>query len=129
MLIIDEFQSFTTTAFAQILSEARKYGLSLVVGHQFMSQVPEYLQDAVIGTANTIIAFRTGAKDAPLIASELDLDQPRRLKNLPNFQALLRTPESPDVHQMATYPPRSAGRRLGAVRRRTRSRYGVNTGG
>jgi energy-coupling factor transporter ATP-binding protein EcfA2 len=125
VLIIDEFQSFTTSAFSQILSESRKYGLSLVVAHQFMSQVPDYLQDAVIGTANTIIVFRCGAKDAPLLASELDIDQPRRLKNIPNHQALLRTPDKPDVKQMETYPPRPAGKRLEAVRKRTRARYGA----
>jgi hypothetical protein len=124
VLVIDEFQSFTTTAFAQILSEARKYGLALIVAHQFMSQVPDYLQDAVIGTANTIVVFRCGATDAPLLASELDVDQPRRLKNLPNYQALMRTPEVPDVRQMQTYPPRKSVGRIQAIRRRTRARHG-----
>ena len=122
VLIIDEFQSFTTTAFAQILSEARKYGLSLVVAHQFLSQVPEQLQDAVIGTANTIVVFRCGAKDAPILGAELDVDQPRRLKNLPNYEALIRTPNSPDVRQMRTYPPAASRARLNAVRKRTRAR-------
>jgi type IV secretory pathway TraG/TraD family ATPase VirD4 len=125
VLIIDEFQSFTTTAFAQILSEARKYGLSLVVAHQFLSQVPDYLQDAVIGTANTVIVFRCGAKDAPLLAAELDLDQPRQLKYIPNYRAILRTPDNLGVRHMATYPPQPPGKRLAAVRRRTRARYGL----
>lgn len=124
VLIIDEFQNFTTTAFAEILSEARKYGLALIVAHQFMSQVPDSLQDAVIGTANTIVVFRCGARDAPILASELDLDQPRRLKNLPNYQALARTADDPQVHLLATYPPNAPGGRLRAVRRRTRARHG-----
>ncbi len=107
VLIADEFQSFTTTSFAQILAEARKWGLCLVAAHQFLSQVPGIpVQDAVIGTANTIVVFRCGAKDAPLLASELDLDQPRRLKNLPNFRALIKTPENFDARLMQTYPPR-----------------------
>ena len=122
VLIIDEFQNFTTTAFTGILSEARKYRLSLIVAHQFMSQLPQDLQDAVIGTANTLITFRVGARDAPILSAELDLDQPRQLKNIPNYQAILRTPDSPDVRHMATYPPRPPGKRLEAVRSRTRAR-------
>ena len=99
--------------------------MALVAAHQFLSQLPEHLQDAAIGTANTIIVFRCGAKDAPLLAAELDVDQPRRLKNLPNYQALLKTPETPDVRQMATYSPRRSGKRIEAIRRRTRARYGL----
>jgi type IV secretory pathway TraG/TraD family ATPase VirD4 len=125
-LFIDEFQNFTTSAFADILSEARKYRLSLVVGHQFLSQVPDFLQDAVIGTANTTIAFRCGAKDADLLGRELDLDNPRRVKNLPNYQALVRTVEQGvpgNTRQIQIQPPRPFGRRLAAVQRRTRARY------
>ena len=122
VLIIDEFQNFTTTAFAGILSEARKYRLSLVVAHQFMSQLPDYLQDAVIGTANTLVAFRVGARDAPILGAELDLDNPRRLKNVPNYQALVRTADDPQVHQMATFPPTPSRNRLNAARKRTRAR-------
>jgi type IV secretory pathway TraG/TraD family ATPase VirD4 len=125
-LFIDEFQNFTTSAFADILSEARKYRLSLVVGHQYLSQLPEPLQDAVIGTANTAVVFRCGAKDAALLASELDLDQPRRVKNLPNYHALVRTVEGGvpgNVRVMHTSPPRPIGKRLEAVRRQTRARY------
>ncbi|OJY65253.1 MAG: hypothetical protein BGP12_18820 [Rhodospirillales bacterium 70-18] len=125
-LVIDEFQNFTTTAFAQILSEARKYRLNLVVAHQFMSQVPDFLQDAVIGTANTTIVFRCGANDASLLASELDMDQPRRLKNLPNYQALVRTIEGDapgNTTQIVTCPPAAPLGRLQKVRNRTRARY------
>ena len=125
-LFIDEFQNFTTSAFADILSEARKYRLSLVVAHQFLSQVPDFLQDAVIGTANTTIVFRCGAKDAALLASELDLDQPRRVKNLANFRALVRTMEDDmpgNTRQIQTHAPLPAGQRLKAAQRRTRARY------
>jgi len=125
-LLIDEFQNFTTSAFVDILSEARKYRLSLVVAHQFLSQVPEALQDAVIGTANTTIVFRCGANDAPFLASELDLDQPRELKNLPNYHALVRTLQDGfpgNCRHIQTVPPKPAGTRLDAVKRRTRARY------
>jgi type IV secretory pathway TraG/TraD family ATPase VirD4 len=125
-IFIDEFQNFTTSSFADMLSEARKYRLSLVVAHQFLSQVPESLQDAVIGTANTTIVFRCGANDAPLLASELDLDQPRELKNVPNYRAIVRTLQDGfpgNVHRIQTVPPRPIGKRLAAVRKRTRARY------
>ena len=125
-LFIDEFQNFTTSSFADMLSEARKYRLSLVVAHQFLSQVPEFLQDAVIGTANTTIVFRCGANDAPLLASELDLDQPRELKNIPDYRAIVRTVQDGfpgNCRRIQTVPPKPAGTRLEAVRRRTRARY------
>ena len=125
-LFIDEFQNFTTSSFADILSEARKYRLSLVVAHQFLSQVPEALQDAVIGTANTTIVFRCGAKDAPVLGAELDLDQPRQLKNLRNYEAMVRTLRDGlpgNARVVCTLPPKPTGRRLEAVRKRTRARY------
>jgi hypothetical protein len=125
-LFIDEFQNFTTSSFVDILSEARKYRLSLVVAHQFLSQVPPALQDAVIGTANTTIVFRCGANDAPLLAAELDLDQLRELKNLANYRAIVRTLVDGfpgNVRHIQTVPPRPVGKRLPAVRKRTRARY------
>jgi hypothetical protein len=69
-LIIDEFQNFTTGAFASILSEARKFRLSLVLSHQFTSQLQPNIRDAVFGNAGTIIAFQTGFSDAELLAKE-----------------------------------------------------------
>jgi hypothetical protein len=80
----------------------------------------------VIGTANTTIVFRCGANDAPLLASELDLDQPRELKNVPNYRAIVRTLQDGfpgNVHRIQTVPPRPIGKRLAAVRKRTRARY------
>lgn len=69
-LIIDEFQNFTTDAFASILSEARKYRLSLVLSHQFTSQLEPTIRDAVFGNVGTITAFQVGATDADLLAKE-----------------------------------------------------------
>jgi len=125
-LFIDEFQNFCTTSFANILAEARKYRLCLVMAHQFMSQVPEFLQDAVIGTANTTIVFRVGARDAPLLASELGIDNPNALKDLANFEAWVKTiedgiPSNPRI--IRTLPPEGTLGRLGDVRNRTRDRY------
>jgi hypothetical protein len=69
-LIIDEFQNFTTRAFASILSEARKYKLSLVLSHQFSSQLEPEIADAVFGNVGTVIAFQIGSTDAEIMARE-----------------------------------------------------------
>ncbi len=70
-LFIDEFQSFATASFANIMSEARKYHLSLVVGHQYIAQMDESVRDAIFGNVGTIIAFRVGAEDAEMLEKEL----------------------------------------------------------
>ena len=69
-LYIDEFQNFATPSIGTILSEARKYKLSLTVAHQFISQVDEKIRDAVIGNVGTKIAFRIGAQDAEFLEKQ-----------------------------------------------------------
>ncbi len=71
MLMVDEFQNFATSSFANILSEARKYHLSLIVAHQYVAQMDETVRDAVFGNVGTIISFRVGAEDAELLEKEL----------------------------------------------------------
>lgn len=70
VLIVDEFQNFATASFANILSEARKFNLSLVVAHQYVAQMEEEVADAVFGNVGTIVAFRVGAEDAEMIEKE-----------------------------------------------------------
>ena len=69
-LYVDEFQSFATESFANILSEARKYRLSLILAHQYIAQMEETVRDAVFGNVGTIISFRVGAEDAEYIEKE-----------------------------------------------------------
>ena len=66
-LMVDEFQNFATASFASILSEARKYHLSLVVAHQYITQMEEEVRDAVFGNVGTIVTFRVGAEDAEFL--------------------------------------------------------------
>jgi len=66
-LYVDEFQHFATESFANILSEARKYHLSLVMAHQYIKQMEEPVMDAVFGNVGTIITFRVGADDAEFL--------------------------------------------------------------
>lgn len=69
-LYVDEFQNFATESFTNILSEARKYRLSLILGHQYINQMEETVRDAVFGNVGTIISFRVGAEDAEFLEKE-----------------------------------------------------------
>jgi len=69
-MYIDEFQNFATPSFAEILSEARKYRLSLIVAHQFIEQLDETVRDAIFGNIGTMIIFRVGAPDALFMEKE-----------------------------------------------------------
>jgi CxxC-x17-CxxC domain-containing protein len=69
-LYIDEFQNFATESFTNILSEARKYRLALILGHQYINQMEEEVRDAVFGNVGTIISFRVGAEDAEFLEKE-----------------------------------------------------------
>lgn len=70
VLYVDEFQNFASEAFEGILSEARKYGLSLVLAHQYIEQMDETVRAAVFGNIGTFVAFRVGAADAEYIEKE-----------------------------------------------------------
>jgi CxxC-x17-CxxC domain-containing protein len=70
ILYIDEFQNFSTDSFASILSEARKYRLSLVLAHQYINQMEEKVRDAVFGNVGTMVVFRVGADDAEFLERE-----------------------------------------------------------
>jgi len=69
-LYVDEFQNFATESFANILSEARKYRLCLILAHQYMAQLAEETRDAVIGNVGTMLSFRAGAEDAEFLEKE-----------------------------------------------------------
>ncbi len=86
----DEFQAFATDSFALILSEARKYGLTLTLAHQYLNQLPDRLRSAVFGNAGSIVACRCGAEDAAMLAAQIGLDNADALLDLPNFSAWAR---------------------------------------
>lgn len=69
-LYVDEFQNFATESFATILSEARKYRLSLILAHQYINQMVEPVRDAVMGNVGTMVSFRIGAFDAEFLEAE-----------------------------------------------------------
>jgi uncharacterized protein DUF87 len=69
-LFIDEFQNFSTDAFASVLSEARKYRSSLVLSHQYIEQLPLPIRQAVFGNVGTLLSFRVGYADAEVLEKE-----------------------------------------------------------
>jgi len=69
-LYVDEFQNFATRSFTNVLSEARKYRLSLILAHQYITQMEEEVADAVFGNVGTIVTFRIGAEDAEFLEKE-----------------------------------------------------------
>lgn len=77
-LYVDEFQNFATDSFANILSEARKYRLSLILAHQYIGQLVHEMntrvRDAVFGNVGTLITFRVGAEDAEFLEKEFEPD-------------------------------------------------------
>ncbi|MEX0668664.1 MAG: ATP-binding protein [Candidatus Saccharimonadales bacterium] len=90
-LYVDEFQNFSTESFAFILSEARKYRLSLIVANQFISQLSEEVRDAVFGNVGTVLSFRTGPADADFLVKQFSPSfNEHDLVNLPNFNAVVR---------------------------------------
>ena len=85
-LYIDEFQNFTTDSIAQILSEARKYGLSLNIAHQFIKQLKDNIKDAVFGNVGSILAFRVGSEDAEFLQKQFEpVFSASDIVNLDNF--------------------------------------------
>lgn len=126
-MYVDEFQNYATTSFATVLSESRKYRLSLVTANQFLGQVPELLRYAIIGNVGTIIAFRIGAFDAPILSKELGISEDA-LINLPNFTARVKRIDdgSPtEAVQLEMLLPRSEFEgRFNAVLSYTRCRHG-----
>jgi hypothetical protein len=90
-IYIDEFQNFASLAFAKILSEARKWSLSIVLSHQFVGQISEKgLHEAVLGNCGTLISFRIGAEDAPKLARALSAPE-SELATLSRGHAYVRT--------------------------------------
>jgi type IV secretory pathway TraG/TraD family ATPase VirD4 len=88
---VDEFQSFTTLALANMLSEMRKYRLGFTVAHQYLHQLEPDVRHAVLGNAGTIVSFRVGAEDAPYLSREFtDMFNETDLVQLPNYHIYLK---------------------------------------
>lgn len=91
-LYVDEFHSFTTSAFADMLSELRKYGVGLVLTTQHFARIELSVREAILGNVGTLISFRVGATDAALLARQFGDDPPkaRDLVNLANHEVFIK---------------------------------------
>ncbi len=90
-LYIDEFQNITTDSIVSILSEARKYGLSLTIAHQFIKQIQENIRDAVFGNVGSLCTFRVGSDDAQELEKLFaPTFKAMDLQNLDNYNAILK---------------------------------------
>ncbi len=90
-LFVDEFQNFATNSFIKILSEARKYRLNLMLANQYMAQIPDPVQKAILGNAGSLISFGVGADDAQIIHKEYaEVFSQNDLVNLENFQIAVK---------------------------------------
>ena len=91
-LHVDEIENFATDAFSDILSEARKWNLSLILAHQFLQQLPISLRLAVIANVGSIIAFQTMGEDADVLARELGLRNADHLTQLARGEVCAKHP-------------------------------------
>lgn len=90
-LYVDEFQNFATESFSNILSEARKYRLNLILAHQYIEQLVEPVKFAVFGNVGTIIMFRVGAADAEALEPEFaPTFTEEDIVNLPKYEVYLK---------------------------------------
>lgn len=88
---VDEVHNFLTQSFADVLSESRKFGLSLTLSHQFTQQLHENLRSAIFGNVGTLISFRVGVEDAEVLAKEFSpVFNEEDLMSLPNYHIYLK---------------------------------------
>jgi len=107
-LYVDEFPSFSTMAFANMLSEARKYGLGVVLANQHVSQADRELMHAIVGNVGTMIVFRLGALDTALFINQLGDVSAHDLVHLPNHRAFIQmlvAGQKSRTFSATTYPP------------------------
>lgn len=130
-LYIDEFQNFTTDSIAQILSEARKYRLALVIAHQFIAQLKEEISKAVFGNVGSICSFRIGAEDAEFVQKQyepvFDANDLMNVDNRNCFMKLLINNQVAPPFNMKTYPPTKGSPEIAAaIKELSKLKYGRN---
>ena len=89
-LHVDEFHAFTTGALADMVSELRKYGLSLTLANQYLDQIEPDTLDALLGNVGSRMTFRVSPNDAADIARHMDGPLAQDLIAMPNYRMLVR---------------------------------------
>jgi len=128
-LYLDEFQNVTTNSISQILSEARKYRLCLVLAHQFIGQLKEEISKAVFGNVGSMVAFRVGPEDAEFVEKNFaPVFGKQDLVNVDNYHAFARILVNNVLTKpfnMTTFPPTKGDQELAnAFKELSRLKYG-----
>lgn len=134
-LYIDEFQNFLTDSISAILSEARKYGLDLIVAHQYIGQLEEKgggspIRDAIFGNVGTMVAFRIGVEDGEFLAKEFapvfsEYDLVNVEAFTANIKMLIDNSTSKPFNFMPVMPKRPATKDLAnMIKELSRYKYG-----
>jgi hypothetical protein len=97
---VDEFQSFTTLALANMLSELRKYRIGFTIAHQYLQQLSPEIRHSILGNIGTVISFRVGAVDAPYLVKFQEEFEAEDFVQLPNYRVYMKlmidgTPSKP----------------------------------
>jgi len=87
-LYIDEFQNFASESFSVVLSEARKYGLRLIMAHQTLSQIPTELRSLILGNTGIQVYFRLNRQDAQILAKEAFEYSGYEVKSISKFRPI-----------------------------------------
>ena len=132
VVYVDEFQNFANDSLCTILAESRKYGIGLVLAHQYLAQLPIRMQQAVLGNVGSMLFFRLGATDAQVLAPELSpVFNSSDLQRLGRYEVAARLTVDGlclDPFSARTlpepHPPGGAEARVRAIREQSRQRYG-----
>lgn len=128
-LYLDEFQNVTTNSISQILSEARKYHLCLILAHQFIGQLKEEISKAVFGNVGSMVSFRVGPEDAEFLEKNfLPVFSKQDLVNVDNYNGFARILVNNILTKpfnMSTYPPTSGSQEVAnALKELSRLKFG-----
>ena len=120
---VDEFQTFSSDAFASLLSEARKFATHFVLANQYTDQLTDAVRAAVMGNAGSLVVFRVGSRDAQLLAPEFRPMEGGALADQEPYTAWLRRGISRDrvFAEPKLYESLGTGE---AIREQSRQRFG-----
>lgn len=123
-LYVDEFQHCATDSFASILSEARKYGLTLTLAHQYLGQLDETVSRAIFGNVGSFIAFRVGESDASVLERQFGgIYTQSHFTGLSNFELCARLLHREPFLGQSLPPISTRRKRRDIVRRRSMEKY------
>jgi hypothetical protein len=124
---VDEFQTFSSDAFASLLSEARKFATHFSLANQYTDQLPHAVRSAVLGNAGSLVVFRVGSRDAELLAPEFRPMDGGALADQEPFTAWLRRGTGRD-RIFAEPPLYEALGTAELIREQSRQRFGRSRG-